>query len=172
MQNQNCAGMSYFKFLEKTFAQNYRKYHNGVEGIRKGEFRCPYPIDRIPPPVPDYSNKKSDGSWHYHTTDTLPKKYKEVEARPVDELCPSEQLSRLMEEASKPDIVEEEKNGWEVSVRGSIETWKIIQERLDEFVDKYTGQDLSNVVHCMAKGQFGKNLRKSANKIQKPTLTK
>jgi hypothetical protein len=53
----------------------YLRYDNGVEGIRiRGNFRCPGGITRVPPPVPDLSVVKCDGTWSYHT--------------PPDDFCP------------------------------------------------------------------------------------
>ncbi len=69
---------------------------NGVEGIRmEGEFRCPTVAQRLPPPVPDLSISKKDGSWGYHTPESLPPEYQNVQDREVNDFCPIAQLNKL-----------------------------------------------------------------------------
>ena len=67
-QKPSCAGAKYYSFLDSVFDKQFIKYDNGVEGIRiEGEFRVRGGIERLPPPVPDLSTKKADGTWHYTT---------------------------------------------------------------------------------------------------------
>ena len=40
------------------------------------EFCIPDGMERIPPPVPNLSAPKPDGTWHYHSEDLLPAVYR------------------------------------------------------------------------------------------------
>ena len=70
-------GSTYYQYLCDQFTKHYIRYYNGVEGIRiHGEFRCPGGITRVPPPGPDLSTTKADGTWSYHTEKALPSQYR------------------------------------------------------------------------------------------------
>ena len=78
-----CAGYNYFKYLMDFINQHYILYDGGMEGIRNGflensdracfyhstlstvDFRSPFPVTRVPPPVP--SSQNNDTSFHYST---------------------------------------------------------------------------------------------------------
>ena len=160
-----CAGLGYYTFLENTFKTTYRKYHNGVEGIRQdGKFRCPLPIKRVPPPVPD-TRMSELPSWLYHTPDTLPEVYKDVESRNVDDFCPSEKLAEFIDSVGQPDIVVEDKDGI-YTARDTNNTWESISNGLCGFIEQYIGKDLTDVVHCVAKEVFTRKLLKMCKEVQ------
>ena len=123
--------MAYFVFFEKQQSEvSYRKYTNGIEGIRQdGAFRCPLPITRIAPPVPDYSTEEN-GSWHYHSPQTLPDnliEYKDGSSHPVDDCWPSKQLEYMINKCGQPDIIYETEHDGKTSARDANDTWNKLQ---------------------------------------------
>jgi hypothetical protein len=135
----DCPGYNYYLFLREQFEKYYIRYDNGVEAIRSEDG-----IERIPPPVPDYSTKNESGIWHYHTPENLPDKYKHD--REVDDFCPRAQLKKLVSDIGPPDMVTEMKSDGTVEIKDGNNTYQKIQGQLPEFIDKYTGQDLKLVV--------------------------
>ena len=102
-----CAGQFYFRYLLEEFDKHYIRYNNGIEGIKVDKpFRFPGHIHRIQPPIPDYSSKETDGSWHYFRTipSTLPNQYDDLINNTPDQFCPIEQLHRYVESVGNPDI--------------------------------------------------------------------
>ena len=153
------AGQAYYKFVKEFFDVHYLLYDNGFEGIRNGCIAkngeaCSFhlsienadqlsdgwsgvPLERVPPPVPDYSEEE----FHYAKpvlNTSLPKK---------DEFCPRKKLEEVILSCGSPDLVLTD--GADNSVHSVVdknETLQKIMLKVDDFVAKYAGQDLRNSV--------------------------
>ena len=159
-QKEAAAGSRYYKFLEDKFEEHYIRYDNGVEGIRvEGDFRCPAGISRVPPPVPDLSTAQ-DGVWHYHTPETLPESYLDVQSREVDDFCPRAQLNKLVKNCGVVHLIQEERGDTTAFYDGN-ETWAKIESRLDQFVGNICGKDLGQAARKHAEDMYLREVKRA-----------
>ena len=153
-----CAGCHYYQFLCDEFERLYVRYNNGVEGIRdNNNFRCPNLVERVTP-IPDYSSKESDGSWHYYRERPVPLP-SETAVETPDSFCPIVRLQKYIESKGEPDIVVKQHSG-SVTVRDRNETWSKISEGLEDFIESFTGIDLTQVVEKEAEKIYIRLLKK------------
>ncbi len=162
----NCAGQAYFKFVKEFFDVHYLLYDNGFEGIRNGCIAkngkaCTYhlslenadqlsngwsgvPLNRVPPPVPDYS----EDEFHYV------KPVFNTSSGEKDDFCPRKKLEELILSCGQPELVlaadDDDNDGDDDFIVHSVvdknETLQKIMSKVDDFVAKYTGEDLRNSV--------------------------
>ena len=155
-------GMAYYMYLLDMEKCIYVKYNNGIEGIRSDEnFRCPFPIQRMPAPVP----KPPDNTgFHYYRYNEIPAT--KLEDRQTDDYNPIVQLKKYMENIGDPDIISYEEDG-AVVVRDKNETWQRVTSGLDTFCDTFCGSDLSKVLKKEAESIYMQKLRKASKQLQK-----
>jgi len=163
-QKESQPGSNYYKFLQDKFEEHYIKYDNGVEGIRvQGDFRCPTGISRVPPPVPDLSTTRNDGTWHYHTPETLPEPYQDVAAREVDDFCPRARLNQMVQDCGAVHLTMEERGDTTV-FQDINETWLKITRELDQFVPSICGKDLEVAATKHAETVYLREIKRAINK--------
>lgn len=56
--------------------------------------------------------------------------------------CPIVRFNKYIDSKCEPDVVVKQRNG-SVTVRDKNDTWSKISDGLDDFIDKFTGKDLS-----------------------------
>ena len=119
-------------------------------------------VGRIQPPVPGYS---CEGDFHYAHPDAISsgeitEKFGLKTEHVVDayhastrkrEFCPQEKLGELVSSCGNPELeLKNEKSNESVSVHASVtdanDTLVKMLASVDEFVSKYTGEDLRNAV--------------------------
>lgn len=119
-------------------------------------------VGRIQPPVPGYS---CEGDFHYAHPDAISsgeitekvglKTKHVVDAHHAStrkrEFCPQEKLGGLVSSCGNPELeLKYEKSNESVSVHASVtdanDTLVKMLASVDEFVSKYTGEDLRNAV--------------------------
>lgn len=119
-------------------------------------------VGRIQPPVPGYS---CEGDFHYAHPDAISsgeitekvglKTEHVVDAHHAStrkrEFCPQEKLGGLVSSCGNPELeLKYEKSNESVSVHASVtdanDTLVKMLASVDEFVSKYTGEDLRNAV--------------------------
>lgn len=154
-----CAGSHYYEFLKEWFTTYYIRYDNGVEAVRNG-------MERVPPPVPDLSTRDENGKWHYHTPESLPEEFRVAEVREVDDFCPRAQLKKMMNDIGTPEIDTEVKENGTISLRDQNNTFEKIQQALPGFAEKYTGQDLKDVIQKEADNMMIKMLKKEKKRTE------
>lgn len=163
-QKQSVPGSNYYQFLQDTFSEHYVKYDNGVEGIRKqGNFRCPVEIKRVPPPVPDLFTTRNDGTWSYHTPETLPEPLHDVTSREVDDFCPRARLNKLIKNLGEVHLIME-KRGNTIMFQDINDTWLKITNELDQFVANVCGKDLKEAATKHAETVYIREVKKAINK--------
>jgi hypothetical protein len=163
-QKQLAAGSNYYNFLLEKYEEHYITYDNGVEGIRlHGEFRCPTPIARVPPPVPDLSMTKSDNTWHYHTLTTMPREYLDVAAREVNDFCPRARMNILVKDCGNVHLTKEKK-GHTITLHDINQTWQKITRKLDDFIANVCGPDLRETATKYAETMYIRSIKKAITK--------
>ena len=98
---------------------------------------------------------------HYHCPQTLPDKYKDGSSHPVDDFCPSKQLEYMINKCGQPDIIYETEHDGKTSARDANDTWNKLQQSIEDFVKKFTGEDLKEVVLVKAESLMKKLLQKT-----------
>ena len=207
---EQCAGKGYFNFLSKFFEEHYVLYNNGFEGIRNGcataDKQCSFhknvanqgvlkdgwrgtQIQRIEPPVPDYSRK--DG-FHYTTPEPVvcgkpeemhsskdDKFITDAASREVDDYNPKVKLEELLLSCGMPILEVEVQNSSDGSASAKVvdknDTLGKALAKVDEFVTTYTGKDLEcvviNEIHrrhgIRIKSEVSKKLNASAKAAEK-----
>lgn len=165
-QRTSCAGSHYYNFLDNIFQKNFIKYDNGVEGIRlNGDFRCPGGVERVPPPVPDMLTKKEDGTWHYHTEDSLPQEYRDVSNREVDDFCPRAQLNKLVKSCGPVHLSTKQQEDGQIVIHDLNETWNKINSQLPTFVETVCGKDLQHSAASYAEGVYLRDVKRAISKF-------
>jgi hypothetical protein len=165
--NSNLPGHAYFQFLCQKFDELYVRYNNGVEGRRRqGNFRSGVTIERIPPPVPNYSDVQN-GQWHYHSLQSIPLEFAQASKRSPDDFCPAVQLKKFVQKMGEPSIQCSHKLDGSVYVTDGNNTWQRIQESLADFVEKYLGKDLEHVARKFVENLYLKTISKSLKALEK-----
>jgi hypothetical protein len=170
----SCAGSFYYfqqlKFIEK----HYIVFDGGIQGIRNGckegekmcsvhqnilgcKWRGPQ-VRRVPEPVPLYQ-RESEGAT----------------ARKVDEFCPRVKIEDVIREIGP---IEAKEGSVNKSVHDKNDTLNKTLAHIDEIVEKYTGEDLRQVVEAefkrrytmLVKAYLG-NKARAAVKAKKPSKT-
>ena len=85
---------------------------------------------------------------------------------PVNDFCPRVQLQKLIDGYGNPDI-QVTFSGNEQIVRDKNDIWKKISDSLPEFISRYTGTDLQDVVIKEAKELYMRKLMKSSKQLAK-----
>ena len=144
--------------------ENSRVLLNGWSGIE---------VERIQPPVPDYS---SEGDFHYaHPDDissgNIAEKFGlkaehvvDASTRKRDDFCPRKKLDELVSSCGNPELklkyeTSDESEAVHVSVTDTNNTLEKMLASVDEFVSKYTGEDLRNAVVNELKRRYNSKIR-------------
>ena len=195
-----CAGSAYFNFVHKFFHSHYYLYDNGCEGIRngcieQGKQMCQFhqnienkallsncwrgeSVQRVPPPVPDYSETSSfhyctlQQTWNGDVCEKFGVKkdiVKDATKRELNDFCPRKQLEKLFESCGEPDLQLKEFTHEDGSVSVScIDNNKMLQtldEQLDSFVEKFVGEDLRKTTENEMRRRY--NLKVKSEIIKK-----
>ena len=160
----SCAGSANY-FQQLTFVEkHYKVFDGGIEAIRNGckegeemcnvhqnilgcQWRGP-PIRRVPAPVPLY--EKESPNFHYEN----PNLWRDSEgttARTVDEFCPRARIEDVIRKVGPIDVKEKEHmDEWSVnkSVNDKNDTLNKMLAHVDDIIEKYTGEDLRQVVEA------------------------
>ena len=131
---------------------------------RRGGVQCPSkyirmpvertPIRRVPAPVPLY--EKESPNFHYEN----PNLWQDSEgttARTVDEFFPRARIEDVIREVGPIDVKEKEHmDEWSVnnSVNDKNDTLNKMLAHVDDIVEKYTGEDLRQVVEAEFKRRY------------------
>ena len=201
----SCAGSFYYfqqlKFIEK----HYIVFDGGIQGIlngcKEGEKMCSVhqnilgckwrgpQVRRVPEPVPLYQTESP--SFHYENPD-LWQDSEGATARKVDEFCPRVKIEDVIREIGP---IEAKEGSVNKSVHDKNDTLNKTLAHIDEIVEKYTREDLRQVVEAefkrrytmLVKAYLGKKARAAVkakklsktvdeidwcNKIQSGTLDK
>lgn len=130
-------------------------------------------VGRIQPPVPDYS---CEGDFHYahpgdissgEITEKFGLKTEHVvdpSTRKRDEFCPRKKLDELVSSCGNPELeLKCEKSDESVSVHASVtdanDTLAKMLASVDEFVSKYTGEDLRDAVVNELKRRYNAKIK-------------
>jgi hypothetical protein len=192
------------------FEEHYILYNNGFEGIRHGcvtaDGRCSFhknvanqavlkdgwrgtQVQRIAPPVPDYSSKDR---FHYTTPEPIAcgepeempsskddKLITDTASREVDDYNPRVKLEELLVSCGVPILEVELQNSSDGSSSAKVvdknDTLGKALAKVDEFVETYTGKDLESVVineihrrhGIRIKSEVSKKLNASAKAAEK-----
>ena len=130
-------------------------------------------VGRIQLQVPDYS---CEGAFHYAHPDAISsgeitekfglktERVVDASARKRDEFCHRKKLDELVSSCGNPELeLKYEKSDESVSVHASVtdanDTLAKMLASVDEFVSKYTGDDLSNVVVNELKRRYNAKIK-------------
>jgi hypothetical protein len=164
----SCPGVGYFKYIIKKHDEIYRRYNNGIEGIRVDvPVRCPHEVKRSPPPLPNHSSTDQSGKWHYHRLNDTPEEYANVENRKPDDFNPHAQLLDFVESAGNPDIRKNIESDGSVVVTDENRTWQKLLDGLNDFVKVYCGKDLETIVRKEVEQKYLQKLRKLNKKLER-----
>ena len=94
--------------------------------------------------MPDMLTNKEDGTWHYHTEDSLPQEYRDVSSRAVDDLCPRAQLNKLVKLYGPVHLSTQQQEDGQVVIHDLNETWNKISSQLPTFEETVCGKDLQH----------------------------
>lgn len=200
-----CAGSAYFNFVHKFFHNHYYLYDNGCEGIRNGcteqeKQMCEFhknienrallsnrwrgrSVQRVPPPVPDYSETSS---FHYCTlkqtwNGDVCEKFgvkkdivKDATKRELNNFCPRKQLEKLFETCGEPDLqlkeFTHEDGSVSVSCIDNNKTLQTVNEQLDSFVEKFVGEDLRKTAENEVRRRFDLKVKSEIVKKTKASV--
>lgn len=170
-KKDTCPGIGYYEFLIGKFDEIYIRYNNGIEGRRtSGEWRSGNPVDRVPPPVPNYEDSNGNGKWHYFSLRETPEEFIDATKRTPDDFCPIVQLRKYVVTAGEPNISCCKNPDGTAVVVDQNNTWSKILQGFDDFVAKYLGLDLHHVALKAAEALYLSKLTKLSKKLKKHGL--
>jgi hypothetical protein len=164
-----CPGAAYCLFVQGKYKDIYKKYNNGIEGFRtSGDRRCPYDVQRVPAPIPDYETQKSGGGFHYHKLGSNGAEENQ-QNREVDDYNPVVQIIHLVDSAGQPEIEYRVQND-ETIVYDANQTWQKIEYGLTDLVKNYCGEGFEQVARKDAEQRYFAKLRKAAKQLEKKKI--
>lgn len=184
---ESLPGSNYYQRMKAFVEDHYIIYDNGMEGIKDAckSNPCRYHsepqvmdkyIQRVPAPVPDYSNNDQFSyltPQDIQTGNITPDNDINVHAiecneREPDDFCPRTQLHALIKECGELDLQVSQHTNDDGSVSYSTKdtnnTMEKVKEKLPDFILKYCGDDLKDEVMDYVENDYVRKVKMAVRK--------